>query len=193
MLLSAVAGEWVRAARAGGDPPVIAASSANNQAITNIIDAFKENFAEGRSPFAGRWLPGIKSFGLYLPAFRRENEAKRKYQTESFFTCRETVQYHLDARKEYLSHAQAALPELEVVDVQPAVRALRARIDGEACKLEAADAARATLLVARADVARLLGNSPEDTLETLEADRDRCARQDAAARSLLEGWKAYLA
>ena len=193
LLLSAIAGEWVRAARAGSDPPVIAASSANNQAITNIIDAFKENFACGRGPFAGRWLPGIESFGLYLPAFRRENEARGKYQTESFFTRRETVQYFSEARKEYLSRAHAALPELQVVDVQRAVRALRARIDGEARKLEAVDVARAALLGARADVARLLGDSPEETLEALEADRHRCARQDAAARSLLDGWKAYLA
>ena len=193
MLLSAIAGEWVRAARADRDPPVIAASSANNQAITNIIDAFKENFTYGRGPFAGRWLPGIKSFGLYLPAFRRENEARGKYQTESFFTCRETVQYVLEAKKEYLSRAQAALPELEVIDVQRAVRALHTRIDGEARKLEAADAARATLLAARADVARLLGDSPEEALEALEADRDQCARQDSAAQSLLADWKAYLA
>ena len=44
MLLSAIAGEWVRAAREGGDPPVVAAASTNNQAVTNIIDAFGKDF-----------------------------------------------------------------------------------------------------------------------------------------------------
>ncbi len=40
MLLSAIAGEWVRAALEQDNPPLIVAASTNNQAVTNIIDAF---------------------------------------------------------------------------------------------------------------------------------------------------------
>lgn len=85
MLLSAIAGEWVRAALLHATPPLIVAASTNNQAVTNIIDAFGKDFAQGEGPFAGRWLPGIKSFGVYLPADSREQEASAKYQTASFF------------------------------------------------------------------------------------------------------------
>lgn len=54
LLLSAVAGLWVCAALRGEDPSVIVAASSNNQAVTNIIDAFGKDFAAGEGHFAGR-------------------------------------------------------------------------------------------------------------------------------------------
>ena len=84
MLLSAVAGLWIRAALRGEDPPVIVAASSNNQAVTNIIDAFGKDFARGEGPFAGRWLPEIESFGMFLASHSRRLEAARRYQTEEF-------------------------------------------------------------------------------------------------------------
>jgi len=66
MLLSAVAGLWVRAALRGEDPPVIVAGFSNSQAVTNIIDAFGKDFDRGVGPFAGRWLPEVESFGMFL-------------------------------------------------------------------------------------------------------------------------------
>ena len=131
MLLSAIAGEWVRAARVGDDPPVVAASSTDNQAVTNIIDAFGKDFAHGEGDFAGRWLPGIGSFGLYLPSRTREAKASQTYQIESFFEGLETEDYLRDATAAYLAAAKIALPELKSPDVQGAVDALRARIDME--------------------------------------------------------------
>lgn len=49
LLLSVVASLWAKAALAGGEPPVIVASSTNNQAVTNIIKAFGKDFSEERS------------------------------------------------------------------------------------------------------------------------------------------------
>ena len=193
MLLSAIAGEWVRAARAGGDPPVIAAASTNNQAVTNIIDAFEKDFAHGDGPFAGRWLKDIGSFGLYLPARSREGRAAEKYLTESFFEKLETEEYFADAKTGYLEAAKAALPDLKPDDVQSVVEALRKRIDTEVKRLEAADAARRRLATARAAAEQELGSEPEGALARLEDDRDRREREDTAARDLLAGWKSYLA
>ncbi|WP_200959540.1 DNA helicase I [Rhizobium sp. Root1203] len=93
MLLSAVAGLWVRAALRGEDPPVIVAASSNNQAVTNIIDAFGKDFDKGVGPFAGRWMPEVKSFGMFLASHSRRLEAARRYQTEEFQFERETVVY----------------------------------------------------------------------------------------------------
>ncbi len=193
MLLSAIAGEWVRAARAGGDPPVIAAASTNNQAVTNIIDAFEKDFARGDGPFAGRWLPDIRSFGLYLPARSREGRASEKYQTESFFEALETEDYFERARAGYLEAARAALPDLKSGGVETIVEALRARIDTGVRRLEATDAARKRLTAARAAVERALGPAPETAVAQLESNRDRCAREDMANQHLLAGWKSYLA
>lgn len=193
MLLSVIASEWVRAARAGGDPPVIVAASANNQAVTNIIDAFGRDFGHGEGPFAGRWLPCIGSFGFYLPAWRREGQASGRYQTEGFFERIETEEYVREAQAAYLEAAAGALPELEPGGVRTVVGALHARIEAGAGRLEDADRARRGMADARAAVARVLGSDPEAALAGIEADRDRLQRGDAANRKLLAAWKTYLA
>ena len=52
LLLSVVASLWAKAALEGGEPPIVLAASTNNQAVTNIIDAFGKGFARGEGPFA---------------------------------------------------------------------------------------------------------------------------------------------
>ena len=59
LLHSVIASLWVKAALEKEQPPVIVASSTNNQAVTNVIDSLS-----GFDDFK-RWLP-IDSFGLYL-------------------------------------------------------------------------------------------------------------------------------
>jgi serine/threonine protein kinase len=74
LLQSVISSLWVEKAVAGGDPPIIVASSANNQAITNIIDSFG---AIGKSDdlLSQRWLPQLSSYGLYLAS-------KSKFQAQ---------------------------------------------------------------------------------------------------------------
>jgi hypothetical protein len=71
LLQSVVATEVVRSAIAGDDPAVILACSANNQAVTNIIDSFS-NVKQKPGQLYERWLPDLKGFGLYLPGSTRE-------------------------------------------------------------------------------------------------------------------------
>ncbi len=71
LLQSVVATEVVRSAVAGGGPAVILACSANNQAVTNIIDSFS-NVKQKPGQLYERWLPDLKGFGLYLPGSTRE-------------------------------------------------------------------------------------------------------------------------
>lgn len=80
LLQSIVATMVVEAALAGGEPPVIAVTSTNNQAVTNVIDSFAkvEPPAHRRDdPLEGRWLPGVKSFALYLPAASKEVDEEK--------------------------------------------------------------------------------------------------------------------
>lgn len=74
LLQSVVATEVVKKAIAGGDPPVILACSANNQAVTNIIDSFS-NVKQKDGTLYERWLPDVSGFGLYLPGANREVQA----------------------------------------------------------------------------------------------------------------------
>lgn len=68
LLQSVVASMWVEAAVNETEPPVIVAASANNQAVTNIIDSFGKIDEPEASLMAGRWLDGINSYGLYCPS-----------------------------------------------------------------------------------------------------------------------------
>lgn len=167
MLLSAVAGLWVRAALRGEDPPVIVAASSNNQAVTNIIDAFGKDFARGEGPFAGRWLPEVESFGMFLASHSRRLEAARLYQTEEFQAERETVSYVQRAKEAYLQAAQIAFPDLDSPGLTSVVAAIQKRIAGEAEKLLQLDRAIAARHAARTALKANLGEDPE----TVEGNR----------------------
>ena len=62
LVLSIIATQWARAALEKAEPPVIIATSTNNQAVTNIIEAFGKDFSQGTGAMAGRWLPELKSW-----------------------------------------------------------------------------------------------------------------------------------
>lgn len=82
LIQSIIATMVVDAALAGGEPPVIVVTSTNNQAVTNVIDSFaKVKVPDHRQndPLEGRWLPGVTSFALYLPAASKEVD-EDKYQ-----------------------------------------------------------------------------------------------------------------
>jgi len=117
MLLSAVAGLWVKAALEGGDPPIIVAASSNNQAVTNIIEAFGRDFGAGTGVFAGRWLPDVTSFGVFLPSHSLQAQAMRSYQTEAFQQQCETLTYFERARGAWLEAARTAFPDVKDDDV----------------------------------------------------------------------------
>ncbi len=62
------------------DPDIIVASSANNQAITNILKDFKvEQPSDGKpvNLLTLRWLPGLDTLGLYLSG---KDEQKDQYK-----------------------------------------------------------------------------------------------------------------
>ncbi|EMH4072014.1 DNA helicase [Serratia marcescens] len=110
MVLSIIATEWARAALNKTEPPVVIATSTNNQAVTNIIEAFGKDFAIGSGTMAGRWLPELKSYGAYFPSSGRKAEAVNKYQTDDFFNRVESLEYVEDARVFYLERARMAFP-----------------------------------------------------------------------------------
>ena len=189
MLLSAVAGLWVGSALRGEEPPVIVAASSNNQAVTNIIDAFGKDFGKGEGPFAGRWLPDVDSFGMFLASHSRRLEAAKRYQTEEFQAERETVAYVQRAKDAYLQFAAAAFPELINPDLASVVAALQKRLAGEAEKLVQIDRANSALLVTHSAEKTNLGDDP-DAAEALRVKavvtRKAAVEKLQAARAALD-------
>ena len=109
MLLSVVSCLWVERALQKAEPPIIIASSTNNQAVTNIIDAFAKDFSKGYGTFAGRWIVGLESFGSYFSSQSKGEEALAKgYQTEQYIEGLETEGFYQEALSCYLQKAQEA-------------------------------------------------------------------------------------
>lgn len=164
LLLSVVATLWAKAALAGGEPPVIVASSTNNQAVTNIIDAFGKDFSVGKGVFAGRWLPKIKSFGAYLPSSKKEAEVADTYQTSSFFEGLESHEYLEQARQFFLEKATAAFPDEASLTIQRAVQLLQQKIQNSSNDLRNIESAWDALLKAKGALRDELGLEPERRL-----------------------------
>lgn len=193
MLLSAVAGLWVKAALEGGGPPVIVAASSNNQAVTNIIDAFGKDFAAGDGVFAGRWLPGIKSFAMFLPSHSRRLEAAQRYQTEAFQAECESVSYIERARAAWLDAAGKAFPEAKYEDVAGFVGRLRERMTAEVDKLRLIDKTFDRRRTCAETLLPELGEDPEGEetrrAEAVDASQEAADRL-AAAREALDHYLA---
>lgn len=78
LLQSIVANEVVLSAIEGDRPRIIVACSTNNQAVTNIIDSFR-NVKARQGILHKRWIPEITSFGLYLPSKSKTIDPKVIY------------------------------------------------------------------------------------------------------------------
>lgn len=136
LVLSIIATEWARAALNKTEPPVVIATSTNNQAVTNIIEAFGKDFSTGTGPMAGRWLPDMKSFGAYFPSSGRRAEAIKKYQTEDFFNRVESLEYVEDAEFFFLEKARAGFPTAECLSLEHVVGLLHQRLVELSAELE---------------------------------------------------------
>ena len=80
LLRSVVADLWVNAAIKQTEPPVIVAASNNNQAVTNILESFAKVNEDGiEESLAGRWLPEISSYGLYVCSASAKAKGKYHY------------------------------------------------------------------------------------------------------------------
>lgn len=193
LLLSVVASLWAKAAVAGGEPPVIVASSTNNQAVTNIITAFGKDFATGTGPFAGRWLPGIKSFGAYFPKASDEAEMSSTYQTKSFFNELESQDYLDQAQQTYLAHAAIAFPDMQSPSVAETVRLLQAAIRARQQQLADIEKCWNKLADIRRAIQELLGDDPQLAIAQLKERQRASAEQLADAQALLTRFQHYLA
>nr|BFD40970.1 AAA domain-containing protein [Pseudomonas sp. FFPRI_1] len=193
LVLSVVASLWAKAALAGGDPPVIVASSTNNQAVTNIIAAFGKDFAQGSGPFAGRWLPDIHSFGAYFPRVSAEKEMSNTYQTQTFLTRLESQEYLDRAQGEYLAKATDALPEAMEPTVRGTVEWLRQQIQLRQQQLAGIEQAWPALVAAREAIAVQLGLDPQAALSERERAHAELRQQLATAQQRLKDFRHYLA
>jgi hypothetical protein len=152
LLQSVVASLWVRAAVEEGEPPVIVAVSTNNQAVTNVIASFGKAQQEP-SPLAGRWVPGVDSYGLFCAAQSQiEGAGAERFQVssergEGFPAEVENEAYVTAAAAAFLDRAAAAFAR-KFGGVRDVVAHLHAELLG--CRETLKEGARAMRELARA-------------------------------------------
>lgn len=145
LLLSMIASGWVKAALAGSEPPLIVATSTNNQAVLNILRAFGE-VKEPPGPLAGRWLPDLVSYGLYLPSKTREFREsfpihamkgmgkEAQYEAQAY----ETDTGLTTAREAFLAKAQTAFPGADLQDIDAVLKLLLEKLQARVSDIQAA-------------------------------------------------------
>jgi len=69
MLQSIIASMWINFAIEEKEPPIIVATAATNQAVTNVISSFEKipDLSKTISLYS-RWIPNISSYGWFLPS-----------------------------------------------------------------------------------------------------------------------------
>lgn len=192
LVLSIIATQWARAALEKSEPPVIIATSTNNQAVTNIIEAFGKDFSQGTGAMAGRWLPELKSFGAYFPSSTRKAEAAKKYQTEDFFNQVESKEYVEDALLFYLEKAKTAFPEKECSSPEKVIELLHGQLAAKSEQLKRLNATWQTLSQVRA-ARELIANDIEQYLDNLNKLLSGQEQKVTLLKSAKTEWKKYRA
>jgi len=190
-LLSVVASLWVKAALDESKPPVIVAASTNNQAVTNVIDAFGKDFSEGEGTLSGRWLPDITSYGAYFPSKSRLGEAQKSYQTQSFFDDIENSDYLERAKYAFLNKARCYFndDELGLLDI-------KARLHKELVQnrsiLQRIEITWTELCEAKTITKAVIGGEPNIKLAELKALAQNHYQKSADIKSALKQWQHFL-
>lgn len=193
LVLSIIASHMVESALTGCEPKLIVATSTNNQAVTNIIDAFAKDFSAGSGPFAGRWLPDIHSYGVYLPSKKRAQDAARKYQTPTFFETIEDPAYVSRASATYLAAAKNAYPELASASVQEVVARLSQDLKTHEDRLTKLEACWQRLLETHQAVMECLGENPHQRLVDMTFELEGAHNSLTSAKAAKLGWEDILA
>jgi hypothetical protein len=174
---------WAKAALDRDRAPIIFAASANNRAVTNIIDAFGADVSEGEGPFAGRWLPDLTSFASYFPA--RNRSVSQTYLTQEFFDRVEDADYLAGARSAFLGAAAIAFPDLEDRSVETVVERLHGQLRAQADALAEIESSWSALVLTRERGHAVLGNNPEAEAERRRSVRPKRQKKRARAHKSL--------
>lgn len=195
MLLSVVASLWAKHALEKREPPIIIAASTNNQAVTNIIDAFGQDFSLGEGVFSGRWLPNIDSFGAYFPSNSREQQAEKSYQTHTFFKKIETSDYYEQAKKYYIQCGLNAFPELdgESPTVEDIINQLHQAIEKKVSQLQCIEEKWKNLAAIRKTIQQKFGDDPSQAKASYKHQLQQLEQVKNTWLNAENKWQQYLA
>lgn len=134
LLRSVVANLWTQAALNKNEPPLIVATSNNNQPVTNILESFARIDEAGLDEcLKGRWLPEVDSYGLYFCSGSKANQQNPyRYSGPKGEGCMEdwqTQEFVTNAQEYFLTQV-TQWQQSECKDVDEALAALHKKMCG---------------------------------------------------------------
>lgn len=192
-VLSVVASLWIESALKEEEPQLIIAASTNNQAVTNVIDAFGKDFDEGSDELSGRWLPDVSSYGGYLTSVKKESEASQKYQTSSFYSRLENLEYLERAEAHFLECARVSFEDADFKTVADVKEYLLNQLTSNKDTLDRIQTCWWQYVEEKKAVESLLGTNPENTLQELAQELETFERSYSMLNTSLLSWHQYLA
>ncbi|AWY01451.1 hypothetical protein A8139_16920 [Marinomonas primoryensis] len=191
-VLSLVASSWVTAAIAESEPPLIVAASTNNQAVTNILEAFEKGFEMTKGRFGGRWLSKMTSYGGYFPARSREKKEAKNYQTASFYKEMERPEAVKLAEEDFLENARVAFDDESLLSVSKVKKRLHDGLLAAHQSLEKVLAAWQT----RSDTEvawRVIDLDPEAFVAKKQIELDSLLTLESVIKQDLNKWRHFCA
>lgn len=192
-VLSAIASLWVKAALNEEDPPLIVAASTNNQAVTNVLEAFAKDFEETEDAFGGRWLPEVTSYGGYYCAFSKEGEASKHYQTPTFYRRVESPEYLDSAEAVFLEHAREALGDATLTRIDSVRAQLHQRLSDRQARLATLQQGWTKRATLQTQLIEKLGDAPEQALAREQATMTTRQTEYNAIDADLKRWQRFCA
>jgi hypothetical protein len=208
LLLSAIATMWVQRAVDGAEAPLIIATSTNNQAVENILNAFGK-VQEPEDALCGRWLPDIRSYGQFLPA-KTQAESARARGLHTFLDPKGRAPLQHDGQSfesqeglqhgtlEFLERFRAAFPGERIADVEGAAKFLHGRLETVVSGIHATVQAMIDMakFVAVADVSQAACATCAAALEArvgaVESQHQRAESRFREGKLLRRDWKEHL-
>lgn len=134
LLQSIIANHVVMPVLNGRDPMLMVGCSANNQAITNILDSMQCE-GEAESGLAERWLPDVTGFGLYLTSEKNKaapkiyQQATSNFLNDGFLEAVDQRERIPEFEQYFIAHAAQALGVRPTCTLAKVKRTLRERIE----------------------------------------------------------------
>jgi hypothetical protein len=177
LLLSIVANQWIEAGLANRAPPIIVATSTNNQSVTNVLDAFRKDITNGSGVLSGRWISALNNYGFYLSSRAKRQQTGARYPGPDFFDQLESVEGIAQARSDYLFHAAIAYPDIEAPSLKKIVARLHDKMQRSAAQLTNAQQLHDESKQLQATLNRALGKNPYETLQRFENEADEAQKR----------------
>ncbi|MHC5353972.1 AAA domain-containing protein [Myroides sp. LJL115] len=193
MVLSVVASLWVEHALKQMEPPIIVASSTNNQAVTNILDAFSKDFSTLDTDLHQRWLVDVDSFGSYFPSKKNKDAAQQKgYMGPSSFKDMETPTYFEKAKEEFLNKASVFLKK-DDLSLQSAKEEIFKKLKNKHDQLIALPKSYEKFCKTKQRLSDVLGVTSADILDQNNSILDGLVNKLAKINQIDDLWQEYLA